>query len=66
VPHPSFAWVGACAERTLCEQLTIVLNEKDVLKNEVDFSALSDYLRHLCTYTEFSSKTTERTGTAVP
>ena len=60
------SFIAACAERTLCEHLTIVLNEKDVLKNEVDLNALSDYLRHLCTYTEFSSETTERTGTAVP
>jgi hypothetical protein len=60
------SFVAACSEKTFCDKLTIVLDEKDVLKNKVDLGALGEYLKHFCTYTEFTAKTTERIGTAVP
>ena len=60
------SFIAACAERTFCEKLTIVLHEKDVLNNNIDIDALARYLQHLCTYTEFSADTAERTGTAAP
>lgn len=59
------SFIAACAEKTFCEKLTIVLHEKDVLDNKIDIDALGRYLEHLCTYTEFSAYTAERTGTAV-
>lgn len=60
------SFIAACSERTFCERLTIVLDDKDVLKNEVDLEALGRYLQHVCTYTEFSSSSDERVGTVVP
>lgn len=57
------SFIAACSEKTFCEELTIVLAEKDVRKSKVDLQALGDYLRHLCTYTEFAVDTTERIGT---
>lgn len=59
------SFIAACSEKTFCEKLTIVLHEADVLDNKIDINALSSYLQHLCTYTEFSANTAERTGTAV-
>lgn len=59
------SFIAACSEKTFCEKLTIVLHEKDVLDNKIDIDALGSYLQHLCRYTEFSTDTAERTGTAV-
>jgi len=59
------SFIAACAEKTFCEKLTIVLHEKDVLDNKIDFDALGRYLQHVCVYTEFSAATAERMGTAV-
>lgn len=59
------SFIAACSERTFCDKLTIVLGANDVLKHQVDFEALGDYLHHLCTYTEFAVNTSERVGTPV-
>jgi hypothetical protein len=57
------SFVAACAERAFCENLIIVLNERDVFEKEIDFAALGEYLKYVCLYTEFSDRSTERFGT---
>lgn len=57
------SFVVACSERTFCEDLTIVLNERDVREKHIDFDSLGEYLKHVCLYTEFSDRSGERTGT---
>jgi Domain of unknown function (DUF6430) len=57
------SFVAACAERTFCENLIIVLNERDVLEKQIDFVSLGEYLKYVCRYTEFSDRTSERLGT---
>jgi hypothetical protein len=59
------SFIAACAEKTFCDGVTIVLAANDVRSHQVDFEALGDYLRHVCTYTEFSVDTGDRIGTPV-
>jgi hypothetical protein len=58
------SFIAACHEKTFCDKLIIVLAANDVLKHEVGFNALSEYLHHVCTYTEFASNNEARIGTA--
>jgi hypothetical protein len=59
------SFIAACSERTFCENLTIVLGEKDLLEHQIDFMALRAYLHHVCTYTEFAMNNGDRVGTPV-
>ena len=58
------SFIAACSERTFCDNLTVVLGERDVSENQIDFMALKDYLHHVCTYTEFA-RNSDRVGTPV-
>lgn len=58
------SFVAACAEKTFCENLTIVLAERDVLEKQIDFDSLGEYLKYVCRYTEFSDlRSKDRFGT---
>ena len=57
------SFVAACAEKTFCENLTIVMNDGDVFEKRIDFAALGDYLKHVCLYTQFSYRSGEKIGT---
>lgn len=57
------SFIAACAEKTFCEDLTIVFRDNDVLDKQIDFDALCDYLKHVCLYTEFSGSTNRSIGT---
>ncbi|MBZ5627951.1 MAG: DUF6430 domain-containing protein [Acidobacteriia bacterium] len=59
------SFIAACAEKTFCDKLTIVLAANDVRRHQVDFKALREYLHHVCTYTEFAVDTGDRVGTPV-
>jgi hypothetical protein len=56
--------VAACAEKTFCENLTIVINERDLFQNEIDFSALGEYLKHVSLHTQLGYRNGEKVGTA--
>lgn len=59
------SFVAACSEKTFCEKLTIVLHDKDVLDHKIDFDALGDFLRHVCTYADFAAPNATNIGTPV-
>jgi hypothetical protein len=59
------SFIAACAEKTFCDKLTIVLAANDVRRHQVDFKALGEYLHHICTYTEFAVDTGDRVGTPI-
>ncbi|MBU2467327.1 MAG: hypothetical protein KKC78_01710 [Proteobacteria bacterium] len=50
------SFVAACTSKVLCDKLTIVLSSRDITTHNISIDELSKYLRHICTYTEFSSK----------
>lgn len=56
------SFIAACSEKTFCNSLTIVLNEKDVRDYHIDFKVISEYLHHVCKYTEFSVNSDARVG----
>lgn len=58
------SFIAACSEKTFCENLTIVLNGDDVLKHQIDFVALGNYLNHVCLYADFAMNNSDRIGTA--
>ena len=48
------SFVAACAERTFCSKLTIVLSPSDVAEHRISFDELGMFVQHVCTYTEFA------------
>jgi Thoeris protein ThsA, Macro domain len=59
------SFVAACAERTICDQLTIVLSDTDYLTHKIDLESLGDFLRHECTYTRYETGHANPVGTPV-
>lgn len=57
------SFVAACAEKTFCEKLTIVLAEADVRAHQVDLEVLGEFVSHVCMYTEFASSSAAKIGT---
>lgn len=49
------SFVAACAERTFCTKLTIVLSPNDVAQHRISIDDLGMFVRHVCTYTEFAT-----------
>lgn len=49
------SFVAACAERTFCSKLTIVLSPRDVEEHHISLDELGQFVRHVCVYSEFVS-----------
>ena len=58
------SFVAACSERTFIDRLTIVLAPQDVLEHQISLASLGDFVRHVCTYTEFADASSRAVGTA--
>jgi len=59
------SFIAACAERTFCGRLTIVLSPRDVAEHGISLDELGLFVRHVCTYTEFSRRPGPPVGSAV-
>jgi hypothetical protein len=59
------SFVAACSEKSFCDKLTIVLRGDDVIKHKIELDAIGDYVRYICTFTEFSTNNSLSTGTPV-
>lgn len=58
------SFVAACAEKTFCSRLTIVLFPRDVVEHGISLYDLDMFLRYVCTYTEFAKNTGMPVGKA--
>ena len=60
------SFIAACSAKKLCQNLTIVISNKDYRDWEIDIYELRDFLRHHCKYTDLKKKTDKGKGTAIP
>lgn len=60
------SFVAACAERSFCTKLTIVIAPKDFQDHDIDFRSLSEFLAFLCSYTEFRAPGEAGSGLPLP
>lgn len=59
------SFLAACAERTFCEKLIVVLSGGDVVSHKVDLKELGSYLEYACRYASAPAVTGAPVGTAV-
>ena len=59
------SFIAACSEKRFAPKLTIVISPEDYREPNIDLPELGHYLRHLCQYTDFKSKTDTGKGEAI-
>ena len=65
------SFIAACSERKICDEVTIVISEKDYFTHELDLDVLERYVQHKCVYAHGGSDdrppaTTTSTGLTTP
>lgn len=59
------SFVAACGAKKFCERLTLVIFADDYRKHGLNIYELDDYLRYICRYTEFKSKSDSGLGVGI-
>lgn len=59
------SFLAACAERTFCERLVIVLSGTDVVRHKIDLREIGSFVQHSCRYSSSPAVGGVPIGTAV-